>query len=168
MICLRRSRDSSSWSSDIKIWVVPALLPSTCESSHCCQPFLDPSPWAWPSDFTSSRGMWWKGQHATSEKHCTLLLALLLGICSGVSQLPCCENTQAALCRVHMTRNSQGGTSQGGAILKWPCRPVRPKVTTAPNNILTPAWDRPHTRITQLNANWPVNTVWDGKCLLLF
>ena len=134
MICLRRSRDSSSWSSDIKIWVVPALLPSTCESSHCCQPFLDPSPWAWPSDFTSSRGMWWKGQHATSEKHCTLLLALLLGICSGVSQLPCCENTQAALCRVHMTRNSQGGTSPRGSHLG-----------SDPADLSGPRWPQPPT-----------------------
>lgn len=169
MICLRRSRDSSSWSPDIKIWVVPALLPSTCESSHCCQPFLDPSPWAWPSDFTSSR------RNVMEMSACYFWKALHLAPCSPSGYLlwgepvpMLWEHSSSPMQSPHDKEQPGRSVPEGEPSWKCPCRPVRPKVTTAPNNILTPAWDRPHTRITQLSAKWPVNTVWDGKCLLLF
>ena len=172
MICLRRSRDSSSWSPDIKICVLstlPALLPSTCESSHCCQPFLDPSPWAQLSDFTSSR------QNVMERSACYFWKALYLAPCSPSGYLlwgepvPMLrEHTSSPMQSPHDEEQPGRNFPKGEPSWKWPCRPVRPKVTTVPNNILTLAWDRPHTRITQLSAKWPVNTVWGGKCLLLF
>ena len=130
---------------------------------------LDPSPWAWQSDFTSSR-------HKVMESSaCYFWNTLHLAPCSPSGYLlwgepaPMLWEHSGSPVQSSYDKEQPGRNfPKGEPCWKWPCRPVRPKVTTVPNNILTPAWDRPHTRITQLSAKWPVSTVRDDKCLLLF
>lgn len=175
MICLRRSQDSSPWSSE---FVFFPLHHSTachhCESSHCHAPFLAPSLWARLSDSLLAKRIWWKDQYFSSQENFNSYLlsplnhllwrkpaAMLWGHSNSPMQRSTWQGTGPSV-------NRQWGTALWGCHLgSDPAAWSSPYVTAIPAGSLTTRTD-PKPAPLSLGAERLTNTVWNSKYLQLF